>query len=74
MFSPLFIYADNPYEPCFLANNSVYEVVDVVPEFPGGLEVMKTFIFENIKYPEKARKTKSTISSLWNLSLTKTVK
>ena len=58
LFSPFFIYADNPYEPCFLVNDSVYEVVDVAPEFPGGFEAMKTFIFENIKYPEKARKNK----------------
>lgn len=34
----------------------IYEVVEVMPEFPGGTQVMLDFIAKNIQYPEVARK------------------
>ena len=35
--------------------DSVYQVVEVMPEFPGGMSQMATFLSENIKYPEEAK-------------------
>ena len=32
--------------------------VDVMPEYPGGMQAMYTFLGENIKYPKNARKKK----------------
>lgn len=34
----------------------VYDVVEVMPEFPGGMRAMLDFIEKNIRYPEVARK------------------
>ena len=36
-------------------NQKVYDVVEVMPEFPGGMEGMIKFFAENIKYPEDAK-------------------
>lgn len=36
--------------------NTVYHVVDNMPEFPGGMKALKDFIDNNIKYPAEARK------------------
>lgn len=36
----------------------VFFEVEVMPEYPGGIEGVKTFIMENVKYPEKAKKNK----------------
>ncbi len=38
--------------------DSVYTVVEVMPEFPGGNEALFAYISKNIKYPEKAKKEK----------------
>lgn len=35
--------------------DSIYNVVEVMPEFPGGMSQMATYLSENIKYPEKAK-------------------
>ena len=34
----------------------VYDMVEVMPEFPGGVRTMLDFIKKNIQYPEIARK------------------
>lgn len=34
----------------------VYDMVEVMPEFPGGVRAMLDFIKKNIQYPEIARK------------------
>ena len=34
----------------------VYKVVEVMPEFPGGMKALMDFIQKNIRYPEEARK------------------
>ncbi len=35
--------------------DSVYQVVEVMPEFPGGMSQMATYLSENIKYPVEAK-------------------
>ena len=35
--------------------DSIYNKVEVMPEFPGGMEAMMKYISENIKYPEQAK-------------------
>ena len=37
-------------------NNMVYDVVEVMPQFPGGQIAMLKYIMENMKYPEQAMK------------------
>lgn len=34
----------------------VYKVVEVMPEFPGGMKALMDFIQKNVRYPEEARK------------------
>lgn len=34
-------------------NNMVYDVVEVMPQFPGGQIAMLKYIMENIKYPKQ---------------------
>ena len=36
----------------------VFMVVEEMPEYPGGLDGLKDFIVENVKYPEQAKKNK----------------
>ena len=36
-------------------NDSVYNIVDEMPEFSGGVEAMMNYIAENVKYPEDAK-------------------
>ena len=35
--------------------DSIYNTVDVMPEFPGGAEAMMNYIAKNVKYPEEAK-------------------
>ena len=37
-------------------NNMVYDVVEVMPQYPGGQIAMLKYIMENIKYPKQAMK------------------
>ena len=36
-------------------NNMVYDVVEVMPQFPGGQIAMLKYIMENIKYPKQIK-------------------
>ena len=36
-------------------NSGVYQIVEVMPEFPGGMGEMMNFLFRNINYPAEAR-------------------
>ena len=36
-------------------NDSIYQMVEVMPEFPGGTEKMMDYLSKNIKYPEAAK-------------------
>lgn len=38
------------------SNQNVYDVVEQMPEYPGGMEAMIEFLYTNIKYPEDAIK------------------
>ena len=35
--------------------NGVYQIVEEMPEFPGGVEAMMKYVGENVKYPEEAK-------------------
>ena len=37
------------------SNDTIYNVVEVAPEFPGGMDKMAKYLSENIKYPEEAK-------------------
>ena len=37
-------------------NNEIFEIVENMPEFPGGMAELMKFLQQNIKYPEQARK------------------
>ena len=37
-------------------NDMVFDVVEVMPQYPGGQIAMMKYIMENIKYPEQAMK------------------
>lgn len=39
-------------------SQKVYEVVEVMPEFPGGMPALIEFLSTNVKYPEDAAKQK----------------
>ncbi|MCR5659726.1 MAG: M56 family metallopeptidase [Bacteroidales bacterium] len=36
-------------------NDSVYNIVEEMPEFPGGVEAMMKYVADNVKYPQEAR-------------------
>ena len=38
--------------------NKVYDKVEVMPEYPGGMEALLEYMMNNVKYPEKAEKQK----------------
>jgi TonB family protein len=40
--------------------DQVYEVVEQMPEYPGGFSAMSAFLAKNIEYPEQAKKEKIT--------------
>ena len=35
-------------------NDSIYQIVDQMPEFPGGMEAMMEYVVDNVKYPQDA--------------------
>lgn len=56
LFSPI-LNATNSHESLVcMSKDTVYETVDVYPEFPGGMEALIKFFNEGIKYPEEAKK------------------
>ena len=38
-----------------VSNDSIYQVVEIMPEFPGGSAALMKYLSENIKYPEAAK-------------------
>lgn len=40
----------------FTQKDSVYKVVEFMPEFPGGVQALMQYLGSNIKYPEQAKK------------------
>ena len=39
-------------------NDKIFDVVEQMPEYPGGMQAMMEFLKQNIKYPEDAQKQK----------------
>ena len=39
-------------------NEKVFDVVEQMPEYPGGMQALFEFLSQNIKYPEDAQKQK----------------
>src|SRR6185312_6272502 len=39
-------------------NDTVYSVVETLPEFPGGMQALLTYVAKNTKYPQNAVKNK----------------
>lgn len=37
------------------SNDSIFQIVEVMPEFPGGVDKMVDYLSNNIKYPEEAK-------------------
>ena len=39
-------------------NQQVFDVVEQMPEYPGGMQALLEYLMENVKYPEDAEKQK----------------
>ena len=39
-------------------NQDVFDVVEQMPEYPGGMQALFEYLYQNIKYPEDAQKQK----------------
>lgn len=56
---------ENKYDPVLLVapneqpadSDSVFTIVEVMPQFPGGNGALLKYILDNIQYPKNARKT-----------------
>ena len=46
---------ENPVQIVEKSNDSIYNVVEQMPRFPGGEQAMFEFIGKNVKYPQEAR-------------------
>ena len=46
---------DNPVQILKNDNDTIYNVVDQMPEFPGGTEAMMHYVADNVKYPDEAK-------------------
>ena len=45
-------------EPIVPNEDTPYEVVEQMPEYPGGVEALMKFISENIRYPKEAQESR----------------
>ncbi|MCR4836636.1 MAG: energy transducer TonB [Bacteroidaceae bacterium] len=52
---PVIVLVETPDEP-FVNEDDVFQVVQEMPEFPGGMEKLLEYEDKKIKYPAKARK------------------
>lgn len=62
-----FSYASSLSNVIVANNDSVYEQVDVFPEFVGGVDAMTSYIKERMVYPKEAIANKETAQVLSNL-------
>ena len=46
-----------PYRPDYVDEDKVYDVVDQMPQFPGGFEKLKEFIEKNRRYPKSLQES-----------------
>jgi protein TonB len=62
LLSLIFIYdcssaqsSDNTFHAPLVEKEKTYQVVEQMPEFPGGEDAMRKFIGANVQYPDSAR-------------------
>ena len=60
IFFSNFSYSSSLSNVIVINNDSVYEQVDVFPEFVGGMEAMTSYIQERMVYPKEAIANKET--------------
>ena len=46
---------DNPVQIIRNNNDSIYQIVDEMPQYPGGEAAMMKFVANNVKYPQEAK-------------------
>ena len=46
---------DNPVQILEKNNDSIYQIVEKMPQYTGGESALMKYVSENIKYPEKAK-------------------
>ena len=46
---------DNPVQIIRNNNDSIYQIVDEMPQFPGGEKAMMEYVAKNVKYPQEAK-------------------
>ena len=46
---------ENPVRIVEKSNDTIYDIVDQMPQFPGGEKAMMEFIGKNVKYPQRAK-------------------
>ncbi len=39
----------------YIDENGIYQVVDVMPEFPGGMQALMSYLKNSVRYPEEAK-------------------
>jgi TonB family protein len=50
----IFVQKDEISEPTTSSMDNVYNLVDEMPEFPGGMDGVREFIAKNLQYPKRA--------------------
>ncbi len=56
--SVLTVFAQSNKENQTKPGEEIYNIVDAMPEFPGGVEAMNKWLSQNIKYPADAQEKK----------------
>ncbi len=56
LFSLIFVV--DAYAQDKKSNDEIYYKVDVMPEFPGGMDDLSYFFYTHLKYPDDAKKDK----------------
>jgi TonB family protein len=46
---------DNPIQIIRNNNDSIYQIVDEMPQYPGGEKAMMEYVAKNVKYPQEAK-------------------
>jgi TonB family protein len=46
---------DNPVQIIRNNNDSIYQIVDEMPQYPGGEKAMMEYVAKNVKYPQEAK-------------------
>lgn len=54
LFSTYNLYAQQTEKKPKVELDTIYNIVDVIPSYPGGEEAWKKYLKKNVKYPRKA--------------------